>query len=354
MAQRWAQDTTARALRPVLTVLDRRIERLARRRARQVLSENLGESTEVLDLRTEMLQLRTELEKMRAQARTPGYAVDLLLGSQGRRSTRLISEERLRQLASQIAEATNAPDAYGRVVQAYRTLFELELRGVGRLAGGAPNILGKLATTPLLNPPNGEILEIGTLFGLFSGGMARQISRIGLSYQLTIIDPLADVQLQVKELKADTSGSPVTETVVRENLSLAGVDSKRLRLVRGFSEDPKVQAQVSDRKYGVIVIDGDHSAEGVANDLRFAEKIVAPGGIVVLDDYGDKNWPGVEQATRAHLAGDTRFEVAGVVATSAFLRAAPVAPKSKKAASVTIPEARTADLTELEGQKQQR
>jgi hypothetical protein len=53
-----------------------------------------------------------------------------------------------------------------------------------------------------------------------------------------------------------------------------------------------------------------------------AERVVAPGGIVVLDDFGDRNWPGVEQATRAHLAAaETRFELIGVVATSAFLRA---------------------------------
>ncbi|GLY18495.1 hypothetical protein Kisp01_55090 [Kineosporia sp. NBRC 101677] len=341
MAQRWAHHTTARAIRPVLTVLDRRIERLVRNRARQVLSE----STEVLDLRTEVLQLRTELERMRSQVRTPGYAVDLLLGAQGRRSTRLISEEKLRDLAAQVAKASKAPDAYGRVVQAYRTLFELELRGVDRLAGAAPNILGKLATAPLLNPPNGEILEIGTHFGLFSGGMARQVSRIGLQYQLTIIDPLADVE---------PGGNPVTETVVRENLSLAGVSPNRMRLVKGFSEDPKIQAQVSDRKYGVIVIDGDHSARGVANDLRFAEKVAAPGAVVVLDDYGDRNWPGVQEATDSHLTGGTRFELVGVVATAAFLRAQPLAPSGRKPSAITLPAARSADLTEPERPKQKR
>ncbi len=120
-----------------------------------------------------------------------------------------------------------------------------------------------------------------------------------------------------------------------------------MRLVKGFSEDPKVQAAVSDREYGVVIIDGDHSAEGVANDLVFAEKIVAPGGIVVLDDYGDKNWPGVERATKAHLAGESRFEVAGVVATSAFLRALPEPVRGQR-----IPVARQADLTQLERQKQ--
>ena len=59
----------------------------------------------------------------------------------------------------------------------------------------------------------------------------------------------------------------------------------------------------------------------MAVDLRLAEKIVAPEGVVVLDDYGDSNWPGVEQAVSAHLAGPTRFQLIGAVATSAFLRA---------------------------------
>jgi predicted O-methyltransferase YrrM len=317
MPQRWAQHTTARAIRPVLTVLDRRIERLARRRARQVLSE----SKDVLDLRSELLQLRTELENLRRQAQAPGYAVDLLLGAQGRRSTRLISESRLRDLAAQVAAVSQAPDAYGRVVQAYRTLFELELRGVGRMAGAPGNVLGKLATTPLLNPPNGQILEIGTLFGMFSGGMVRQISRAGLTYGLTVVDPLEDPE------------EKSTETVVRENLSLAGVDPRRMRLVRGAFADPEVQARVADREYGVIILDGDHSAPAVAADLRFAEQIAAPGGIVLLDDYTDRNWPGVQEATDSYLTGDTRLEFLGVVATTAFLRAQP-AP-----ATIVLPEA---------------
>lgn len=318
MSESWTRSTTVRAaLKPVISVLDRHIERLAGARTRQLLREQVGD---VVDLRSEVIELRTEVARMRDS----GFAVDLLLGSQGRRNSRLISREAMRELAGQVQEITGDPEAYGRVVQTYRMLFELELRGVGRLAGSAQNVIGKLTTTPLLAPPNGEVLEIGTLFGIFSGGMARQISRIGLPYTLTIVDPLATVQLQEGELKPDASGSPVTETVVRANLTLAGVEPERLRLVKGFSQDPHVQAAIADRQYGVIIVDGDHSAAGVANDLMLAERIIAPGGIVVLDDYGAHNWPGVEEATTAHLAagpGSTRFDLVGVVATSAFLRA---------------------------------
>ena len=317
MSESWTRENARRALKPVIEVLDRHIERLAGNRARQ-LDEGLN--SEVIDLRSQVIELRSQVEDMQAGR----FAVDLLLGPQGRRNSRLITEPGIRELAAEVQLVTGDPEAYGRVVQTYRLLFELELRGVGRLAGSARNILGKLATTPLLRPPSGEVLEIGTLFGLFSGGMARQVSRIGLRYQLTIVDPLASVQLQEGDLKPDASGSPVTETVVLANLALAGVEPDRMRLIKGFSEDPAVQAMISDRVYGIVIIDGDHSVAGVTNDLAIAERVTAPGGVVVVDDYGAHNWPGVEQAVSAYLeAGQdrTRLELIGIVATSAFLRA---------------------------------
>jgi hypothetical protein len=316
MKETWAQATTRRALRPVLEVLDRSIERAARIKAREMVRD--GVTDEVIDLRSQVLELRTEVEQLRGG----GFAVDLLLGAQGRRNSRLVTEPMLRALAAEVRQVTGVDDAYGRVVQAYRTLFELELRGVGRLAGSAANVLGKLATTPLLDPPNGEVLEIGTLFGLFSGGLARQLNRAGLEYRLTIVDPLVEARPASDPPPApDSSGSPMTSTVVRANLSLAGVEPDRFRLLMGFSGDPRVQAAISDRPYGVMIIDGDHSAGGVAADLNLAESVVASGGIVVLDDFGGPAWPGVEQAVQAHLACPTRFDLVGVVATSAFLRA---------------------------------
>jgi hypothetical protein len=109
--------------------------------------------------------------------------------------------------------------------------------------------------------------------------------------------------------------------VARANLELAGIVADRIRVVQGYSEDEAIQDSIADREYGLMIIDGDHSAEGVAVDLALAERVVAAQGIVVIDDYGDSKWAGVKLATTTHLAGPTRFELVGVVATSAFLRA---------------------------------
>ncbi|MFE0106642.1 class I SAM-dependent methyltransferase [Streptomyces sp. NPDC059009] len=296
-----------RLLQPALDLLDRRIDRRLRTARHEIAA-----------LRRELTATREELTK----AHLRPHSFDMLYGRDGRAGHRMPSRADIDRLAARIAAVTGRDGAYAETVQAYRTLVELESRGVGRIAGSTANILGKLATTPLLDPPGGDLLEIGTLYGLFAGGMTRQLLRRGLSYRLTIVDPIAPVQLQPGvAITHDPSGTPVTEDVIRANLAYAGVRAERVRLHRGFSEDPDVRAALSDRRYGVIVIDGDHSAQGVARDLEWAEEIAASGAIVVMDDYGDAKWQGVQEATDRHLAGRTRLRMVGTVSTSAFLRA---------------------------------
>lgn len=57
-----------------------------------------------------------------------------------------------------------------------------------------------------------------------------------------------------------------------------------------------------------VSVDGDHSAQGVMNDLRNAEATLAPWGIVAIDDY--LNWQAlgvVEGATRHLACGKSRL-----------------------------------------------
>ncbi|MEV6110610.1 class I SAM-dependent methyltransferase [Streptomyces sp. NPDC051940] len=288
-----------RALRPVADLIDQRIDRAIRRAA----------------------ATRTEEAAPRAEEK----ALELLLGSTGRGLPRTPTAHQLAVLAKAVSDTTGErpQTAERNIAQAFRTLVALEALGVGRIAGGTINICGKLATVPLLKPPNGEVLEIGTLYGMFAAALTRMLQRAGLEPSVTIVDPLAGLQLQPDAAveRADPSGTPVRLAAVRENLALAGPAGQAARIQPGYSEDPEVRAAVSDREYGVIIIDGDHSRDGVLADLEWAEKIAAPGGIVVLDDYGDANWPGVEEALEVHLKGDSRFTFLGRAANSGFLRA---------------------------------
>ncbi|MFF8094210.1 class I SAM-dependent methyltransferase [Streptomyces sp. NPDC016675] len=289
-----------RLLRPVADLIDQRVQRQVRSAVREGVREAVREST------------------------THRLASELLLGSHGRGLSRVVAEGPLKRLHAEVAALSGDRDAAERnVATAYRLLVALESLGVGRVAGGTMNICGKLGTIPLLGPPNDEILEIGTLYGMFSTGLIRMLERDGRSPRLTIVDPFAGVQLQPgTNPRPDPTGTPVDEHAVRTNLALAGPAGAAARIRQGFSEDPETREAVSDRAYGVIVIDGDHSAKGVRQDLQWAEEIAAPGAIVVLDDYGDPNWKGIKEALDEHLKEDTRLTYLGKAAHSAYLRAA--------------------------------
>ncbi|MGW4818404.1 class I SAM-dependent methyltransferase [Streptomyces sp. NPDC004227] len=295
-----------RLLRPVAELLDKRIERQVRSAVARSQSQNE--------------ELKRDIQVLRQHQ----YTFDLLVGPRARGVSRIVVPGAMDRLQAEVA-ALGGGDrqaAERNVAAAYRLLVALESLGVGRIAGGTMNICGKLGSIPLLDPPNDEVLEIGTLYGMFSAGLIRMLERDGRSPSVTIVDPFAGVQLQPgTEQRPDPTGAPVDEHAVRTNLALAGPAGVAARIQQGFSEDPETRAAVSDRRYGVIIVDGDHSAEGVAKDLEWAEEIAAPGGIVVLDDYRDPKWPGIKEALDKHLAGDTRFTYLGKAARSAFLRA---------------------------------
>ncbi len=268
-----------------------------------------------------VIDAKDEQAEQITQLRNTVHILELLLGADGMRGSRLPTEASIDALRRQIAKVTGAAKPQRAVVAAWRTLFDLEMRGIGRIAGSQANIVGKLATVPLLQPPSAEVLEIGTLFGLFASGMYRQLARAGYRPRLTLVDPFAGAQLQDgQSLGTDPTGTPVSRESAEFNLHLAGVREKDVRIIEGLSTDHSVRKQVAKRRYGVVIVDGDHSYEGVRRDLSWCGDLVQPRGIVVLDDFGDGKWPGVERAGREFLEQSPDFELLGQVSTSAFLR----------------------------------
>jgi hypothetical protein len=318
-----------RLLRPATSLVDQRVQRPVGRLRKDIDKAARGDREAREALRRDVDALRKELGSLRKEVtdlRAKQLPFELLFERSGRAGNRTFTKERFDLLVAEVGEVSGQqPFARRNVVAAFRNVVAIEALGVGRLAGSSSNVCGKLATVPLLDPPTADVLEIGTLFGMFSAVMMRMLHRAGLEPRLTIVDPLAGSQLQPgTKPGSEPTGTPVRLDVVRANLALGGTAGEQARVQQGLSGDPDVRAAVSDRSYGVIVVDGDHSAEGVAADLEWAEQIAAPGGIVVLDDYGDAAWPGVQEAADAHLARpDTRFALLGRVATSAFLRATP-------------------------------
>jgi hypothetical protein len=240
----------------------------------------------------------------------------------GARYSRLLDVQQVKALRTGVAGLTGTSPTGYALRQVYAGLLDAETRGLGRIAGTTYNILGKLLTPSLLDPPDGPVLEIGTLYGLFSPLLVRQLRRIGRDPHLTVLDPLAGVQIQPDlPVSSDPTGTPVSPATLRANLAMAGMrEGSDVRVLQGYSTDPVTRSEAADRRYAVIVVDGDHSEAGVESDLWWVQDLLLPGGIVVMDDFGDPMWPGVGTAVGRYLDDGGRLSLLGTVASSAYLR----------------------------------
>jgi hypothetical protein len=50
-------------------------------------------------------------------------------------------------------------------------------------------------------------------------------------------------------------------------------------------------------------VDGGHDADTALSDLLLADSVMSPGGLILLDDVFNPQWPGVVDATARYLLG---------------------------------------------------
>jgi MMP 1-O-methyltransferase len=87
------------------------------------------------------------------------------------------------------------------------------------------------------------------------------------------------------------------EQAFRANIERAGL-AHRVVVHPKRSEEARAEVQGPLR---MLFVDGDHTHAAVSSDLGYAD-LLAPGGVLVLDDYSDE-FPGVVSAADAFLAG---------------------------------------------------
>ncbi len=83
-----------------------------------------------------------------------------------------------------------------------------------------------------------------------------------------------------------------------------GLDFSQVRVIKGFSQDPGVAAQVAGEGFELLCIDGDHSLDAVRSDIAIYAPKVVPRGYLVLDDAGfdvrgGTFWKGFETVSEA-------------------------------------------------------
>jgi len=144
----------------------------------------------------------------------------------------------------------------------------------------------------------GDLLEIGSYHGRSTAVMSKCL---GPGERIVICD--------VFDLDAGDryANKPSPETLLANIKRLNGrLEDDRIIIHKCISNDLRLDERENFR---FIHIDGGHSAEQAYFDLEFCGKHVMPNGIIVMDDYHNRNVPGVTEGTDKFLKVHDDFRV---------------------------------------------
>ena len=136
----------------------------------------------------------------------------------------------------------------------------------------------------------GDVLEIGSYHGRSTIVLADCLSRMR---RWSCATPSSRVMC--------TSATPrPPKTFARTSQrALPHFDLDRLEIHEAYSKDLVLP---DEQRFRFVHVDGSHEEDDVILDLRLARRHLAPGGVIVVDDYDHPDWPGVTAAVHTFLA----------------------------------------------------
>jgi predicted O-methyltransferase YrrM len=198
-----------------------------------------------------------------------------------------------------------------------RRMLYLEAVCNGRIATSTSDGIIRALAARSINRPDVHVLEIGTLFGLgalFIGDATRPFAE---RVVLTLLDPFDGYYGG----KVDPpTGLAVTRSIVENNFDRLAWPQQDLRILEGYSTDDAILAQASSESYDVVILDGDHSYDGVRLDFERYAPLVRRDGMLIIDDYGTPDWPDVGRYTDDVIRFDNRFDFIGAASRTAIFR----------------------------------
>lgn len=191
---------------------------------------------------------------------------------------------------------------------------------IGRLGTSIETaIVRVLATQSLFDKPGRrvELIEIGSLFAIAAGAIELSCRHLDGTLHMTLIDPLFGYYGNGEP--DPVTGMAVTKSNLEENLRRMGCTGNTI-LIQDLSEAQATLDAIPPDSADIVIIDGDHLYEGVERDFRNYAPRIRPGGLIVFDDYGVKEWPDVKRFVDSVVDKDPSFEVVVSGFRSAIVR----------------------------------
>jgi len=252
-------------------------------------------------------KLRTRLDEAVSTGRHARSLAEKLGGRPIHGSLRFLSDETVEEL-QRAAETLGLSWATERQLRYMEhAVISLEARLRGRLAAPVEAMILRALVVMATESREPKVLEIGTLYGLSAAYFHEVVSPQKRAFHQTIVDPFMGYY---EEGAPDLfTPIPISRQVAEENLARVGASRDDFEIVVGLSEDDEVQSHLRDRRFDVVVIDGDHSYDGVRRDFENYAGHIVEGGYLIVDDYRGPSWPEVTRYVDETIFVDQRFEV---------------------------------------------
>jgi len=161
----------------------------------------------------------------------------------------------------------------------------------------------------------GPVAEIGVYHGKFFIGLALTKGAAANNCAIDVFD--------MQQFNLDGAGKGDLERF-RGNVLRAGLPEAAVAVMRADSmaitDYEVLQVRQATGGFTFFSVDGCHTPEHTINDIRIAMRLTRPEGIVMVDDYMNVNWPGVQEGVaRLFLFDSPRFVPLAVALNKLFL-----------------------------------
>lgn len=162
-------------------------------------------------------------------------------------------------------------------------------------------------------------LEIGALFGAATIFSCHAVKLAEKEIVTVVIDPFEGYYGQDVDI---ITKRKVDEETFWSNIDRFGFARDMVDVRKGLSTNEAIIKRSKELKIISLLIDGDHSYDGVKKDwMNFSHRVV-PGGYVLFDDYNNNAWPEVAEFVNKEVLSNLsdKWEVVLVYSNSLILK----------------------------------
>lgn len=195
--------------------------------------------------------------------------------------------------------------------------IQVEKNCVGRLATTVQDAVTRQLVVECLTEEKVLILEIGALYGVGMAILYNHAITRAQEVRLICLDPFDGYYGKAIDALLN---QPVNDLSFKRNMKLANVPESDYSIVKRYSTDPLALEEVKNHAFNLLIIDGDHSYEGVKFDFEKFFPLLEKGGYVIFDDYNAKEWPGVQKFIDEDLKAHANLQYLGAFSRTAVGR----------------------------------